>query len=83
MPMPPAAFCPARRPDWAGVRSSGRPMDDLAEHPAFILNDPRRLGLPGDVVPWMLVANNTYAHSRQHEPAIQTWLDRTKQERVQ
>jgi hypothetical protein len=42
--------------------------------PQDILNDPRRLGLPGDVVPWMAVANNSYAHYRQHEPALREWL---------
>ncbi|HZC79398.1 MAG TPA: DinB family protein, partial [Ktedonobacterales bacterium] len=30
-----------------------------------ILNDPRRLGLPEDLVPWMGVANNSYVHYRQ------------------
>lgn len=41
-----------------------------------ILNDPSRLGLPDDMVPWMGVANNSYAHYRQHEPALQAWLAR-------
>src|SRR5262249_44806942 len=49
--------------------------------PQDILNDPRRLGLPDDMVPWMGVANNSYAHYRQHEPALRAWLegpDRTR-----
>ncbi len=44
--------------------------------PQDILNDPKRLGLPGDVVPWMAVANNSYAHYRQHEPALRAWVAR-------
>jgi hypothetical protein len=43
--------------------------------PDDILNDPRRLGLPDDVVPWMLVANNSYAHYQEHAQAIVAWLD--------
>ncbi|HEV7129773.1 MAG TPA: DinB family protein [Ktedonobacterales bacterium] len=52
-------------------------LDLIAACPEDLLNDPRRMGLPDDVVPWMLVANNSYAHFRQHEQAIQEWLDRT------
>lgn len=52
----------------------------VAAVPDDILNDPRRLGLPDDVVPWMLVANNSYAHYREHAEAIRTWLDRTTPE---
>jgi hypothetical protein len=44
--------------------------------PEDILNDPRRIGLPDDMVPWMGVANNSYAHYRQHELALRTWLER-------
>jgi hypothetical protein len=40
------------------------------------LNDPRLLGLPEDMVPWMGVANNSYGHYRQHEPALRAWLER-------
>lgn len=43
--------------------------------PEKILNDPRQVGLPGDMVPWMGVANNSYAHYRQHEPELRTWLE--------
>lgn len=49
----------------------------IAACPQDILNDPRRLGLPGDMVPWMGVANNSYAHYRAHEPALRAWLART------
>jgi DinB superfamily len=52
----------------------------VAACPEDILNDPRRLGLPDDVVPWMLVANNSYAHFRQHAQAVQAWLDRTSRD---
>ncbi len=43
--------------------------------PEDILNDPHRLGLPDDIVPWMGVANNSYAHYRQHEPALRVRLE--------
>lgn len=51
----------------------------IARAPQDILNDPRRLGMPDDVAPWMLVANNSYGHYRQHEQAIRDWLERTRQ----
>ncbi len=38
--------------------------------PQDTLNDPRRLALPDDTVPWMAVANDPYAHYRQHESAL-------------
>jgi hypothetical protein len=44
--------------------------------PDDVLNDGRRFGLPGDVPPWVLVANNTYEHYREHGRAIRAWLDR-------
>ena len=44
--------------------------------PEDILNDPQLVGLPEDMVPWMGVANNSYAHYRQHEPALRAWLAR-------
>jgi hypothetical protein len=47
----------------------------VAACPDDLLNDPRRLGLPDDMVPWMGVANNSYAHYRQHEPALHAWLE--------
>ena len=48
----------------------------IAAAPANILNDPHVLGLPDDLVPWMAVANNSYAHYQHHEQAIRAWLDR-------
>lgn len=42
--------------------------------PQNLLNDPHLLGLPDDTVPWMAVANNSYAHYREHEPALRQWL---------
>jgi len=48
----------------------------VASCPEDILNDPRRLGLPDDTPPWMRVANNSYAHYREHEPALRAWLAR-------
>jgi hypothetical protein len=44
--------------------------------PEAMLNDPQLLGLPEDMVPWMGVANNSYAHYRKHEPALRAWLER-------
>lgn len=48
----------------------------IAACPQELLNDPQRLGLSDDVVPWMLVAHNSYGHFQQHEPAIRAWLER-------
>jgi len=42
--------------------------------PDDVLNDGRRFGLPDDVLPWVLVANNTDAHYREHGRAIRAWL---------
>lgn len=56
----------------------GQLVAAVAACPEDILNNPRILGLPDDVVPWMLVANNAYAHYREHEQSIRAWLDRTK-----
>lgn len=48
----------------------------IAACPQDMLNDPRRLGLPDDMLPWMGVANNSYAHYRAHEPALRAWIAR-------
>jgi hypothetical protein len=53
----------------------GQLLAVVAACPDDLLNDPRRLGLPDDMVPWMGVANNSYAHYRQHEPALRAWLE--------
>jgi hypothetical protein len=45
--------------------------------PTELLNDAQRLGLPNEVVPWMAIANNSYAHYREHEPDIRAWLAHT------
>jgi hypothetical protein len=45
--------------------------------PENLLNDPKILGLPEDMVPWMGVANNSYAHYREHEPDLRAWLERS------
>jgi hypothetical protein len=44
--------------------------------PEDLLNDPLRLGLPPEVIPWTLVAANSYEHYQQHMDAIRAWLDR-------
>ena len=54
----------------------GHLLTVIAVCPLDILNDPQRLGLPEDLVPWMGVANNSYAHYREHEPALRAWLER-------
>jgi len=46
----------------------------IEQCPQDLLNDPRLLGLPDDMPPWMRVANNSYAHYREHEPALRAWL---------
>jgi len=48
----------------------------VAACPEDILNDPRRLGFPEDFVPWMAIANNSYAHYQEHEPALRAWIAR-------
>jgi hypothetical protein len=44
--------------------------------PDDLLNDPHVLGLNEDLVPWMGVANNSYGHYHEHEPALRAWLAR-------
>ncbi len=44
--------------------------------PDELLNNPRYTGLHDDVVPWMLVAGNSYAHYQEHEQSIRAWLER-------
>lgn len=50
----------------------------VAAIPQDILNDPHLLGLPDDLVPWMAVANNSYAHYKEHEAAVRAWLETHK-----
>lgn len=33
--------------------------------------------MPGDWVPWQVIASNSYEHYPQHIPLIRTWLDNT------
>lgn len=46
----------------------------IAACPDDMLNDPNLLDLPDDIPPWMRVANNSYAHYRQHAESIRAWL---------
>lgn len=55
-------------------RVFGQLLAVVAACPDDLLNDPRRLGLPDDVAPWTLVANNSYAHYQEHAQAIRAWL---------
>lgn len=55
-------------------RVFGQLLAVIAACPDDLLNDPRRLGLPEDVAPWLLVANNSYAHYHEHAQAIRAWL---------
>ena len=50
----------------------------IAASPQDILNDPLVLGLADDFVPWMAVANNSYAHYKEHEAAVRAWLESHK-----
>jgi hypothetical protein len=59
----------------------GQLLAVVATCPEGILNDPQVLGLPEDIVPWMGVANNSYAHYREHEPALRAWLALRQRER--
>lgn len=60
-------------------RVFGQLVAVVASCPEDYLNNPRYLGLPDDVVPWILVANNAYAHYREHEQSIRAWLARQGQ----
>ena len=43
--------------------------------PEAALNDPSLFkDMPGDWVPWELIASNSYQHYRQHIPEIEEWL---------
>lgn len=46
----------------------------IATVPDYILNDASALGLPDDIPPWMRVANNSYAHYREHARDLSAWL---------
>jgi hypothetical protein len=52
----------------------GRLLTLIEAVPENLLNNPGILGLPEDMVPWMGVANNSYAHYREHEPDLRAWL---------
>lgn len=52
----------------------GQLVQVIAACPDDVLNDPNLLGLPDDIPPWMRVANNSYAHYRQHAESIRAWL---------
>jgi DinB superfamily len=54
----------------------GRLLPLIEACPENLLNDPGILGLPEDMVPWMGVANNSYAHYREHELDLRAWLAR-------
>jgi hypothetical protein len=58
----------------------GRLLTLIEAVPEPLLNDPGILGLPQDLVPWMGVANNSYAHYREHEPDLRAWLARSSNE---
>jgi DinB family protein len=54
----------------------GQLLNVIATCPDDLLNDSRLIGLPGDIPPWMRVANNSYAHYREHAQSIRVWLAR-------
>lgn len=51
-------------------------LEVVSAVPDELLNDGRQLGLPEDTPPWMLIANNSYSHYREHEDGLQAWLAR-------
>ena len=54
----------------------GQLLGVIAACPDDLLNDARLLGLPDDIPPWMRVANNSYAHYREHAGSLRAWLAR-------
>ena len=43
--------------------------------PEIYLNDPTHFkDMPGDWIPWQVIAGNSYEHYHQHIPDIQYWL---------
>jgi len=54
----------------------GKLLKVIAACPDDLLNDARLLGLPEDIPPWMRVANNSYAHYREHAESLRAWLAR-------
>jgi hypothetical protein len=54
----------------------GKLLRVIAACPDDLLNDARLLGLPDDIPPWMRVANNSYAHYREHAESLRAWLAR-------
>jgi hypothetical protein len=48
-------------------------VQGLAE--ADLIDPGRFADMPGDWVPWQLLAENTYTHYRDHMPAIRAWLE--------
>jgi hypothetical protein len=52
-----------------------RPM--LAELDEVDLNEPNQfVGMPDDLVPWEIIAGNTFGHYDEHLPDLEAWLDR-------
>jgi hypothetical protein len=49
--------------------------------PDNLVNDPHVLELDADMAPWMGVANNSYAHYREHEPELRAWLQKASETR--
>ncbi|CAN5408673.1 hypothetical protein BH09CHL1_BH09CHL1_16210 [soil metagenome] len=52
-----------------------RPL--LAELDEVDLNEPSQfVGMPDDLVPWEVIAGNTFGHYDEHLPDLEDWLDR-------
>ena len=58
-------------------RVFGQLLAVIRQCPDELLNDPQRLGLPTTVVPWTLVAANSYEHYGQHAQATRASLETT------
>lgn len=54
----------------------GKLLKVIVACPDDLLNDARLLSLPDDIPPWMRVANNSYAHYREHAESLRAWLAR-------
>jgi len=53
----------------------------LEAWPEEDLSDPSRFrDMPGDWIPWQLIAGNSFEHYQQHAPDLRAWLEAAKRE---
>jgi len=59
----------------ASIQDYERFLKALEALPENYLNDPAQFkNMPGDWIPWQVIAGNSYEHYRQHIPEIEDWL---------